>query len=284
VTDVFSEVAGALARLDREAIDWITFVGSGETTLYSGLGSLIRLVKTISDLPVAVITNGSLLHSARVRNELSVADAVLPSIDAGTEMLWRRINRPRADLAFTDLVDGLVSFRESFPGRLWVEVMLVDSINDSAAALHDIAAVLQKVEPDEIHVSTPTRPPAEPWVALPSTEALERAETILGRVAPVLRPAVDDGAVGLDGDLVDAVVAIVSRHPLRQLELERMLARWAHDRVDRTLDALRERGELQMVERFGTKFWCAAGLTFPSPTANGAPQPTEPAAASGAGR
>lgn len=264
VSDIVAEVATALSHSEPGAIDWMTFVGSGETTLFSRLGSLIRFVKSISDLPVAVITNGSLLHLPKVRNELSAADAVLPSLDAGTEDLYRKINRPRHDLSFSDHVNGLVEFRKEFHGKLWVEVMLLGGINDSTAALGDLATILEIVEPDEIHLSTPTRPPAEPWVEPPSPDGLERAVSILGRVTKVLQPVFVDWVSAVDGDLAGSVLEIVSRHPLQEIEVERILAREAKDRVDETLAALADGGEIQIVERFGKRFWCATGLTFPN--------------------
>lgn len=264
VSDVVAEVATALDHSEPGAIDWITFVGSGETTLFSRLGSLIRFVKAISDLPVAVITNGSLLHLPKVRNELLAADAVLPSLDAGTDDLYRRINRPRHDLSFSDHVNGLVEFRKEFYGKLWVEVMLLGGINDSTAALSDLAVILEMVEPDEIHLSTPTRPPAEPWVEPPNSEGLERAASILGRVTKVLQPVFVDGVSAVDGDLAGSVVEIVSRHPLQEIEVERILARGVQERVDETMAALAEGGKIQLVERFGKRFWCAAGLAFPN--------------------
>ena len=262
VTDIVGELATALARHQPGDIDWITLVGSGETTLCSRLGSLLYFVKTLSDLPVAVITNGSLLHLARVRADLADADAVLPSLDAGTEELFRGINRPHGDLRFADYVDGLVEFRKSYSGKLWVEVMLVGGVNDSTTALNDIAAVLERVEPDEIHLSTPIRPPAESWVRLPNTDGLDRAETILGRVAKVLRPVVTDGDPKIEGDLVEGILRVVSRHPLQEIELHRMLNRWVRGRVDETIAALVESDRLQVVKRLGRRFWCAADMVF----------------------
>jgi wyosine [tRNA(Phe)-imidazoG37] synthetase (radical SAM superfamily) len=263
VTEVVGEVATALARRQPADIDWVTLVGSGETTLCSRLGSLLYFVKRLSDLPVAVITNGSLLHLAKVRAELADADAVLPSLDAGTEELFRRINRPHRDLRFADHVDGLVELRKSYRGKLWVEVMLVGGVNDSTNALNDLAAVLERVEPDEIHLSTPIRPPAESWVRLPKADGLNRAETILGRSAKVIRPVVTEGDPEIEGDLVDGILRVVSRHPLQEIELQRMLTRWVRGRVDETLAALVESGEIKTVKRLGRRFWCAANTVFP---------------------
>jgi wyosine [tRNA(Phe)-imidazoG37] synthetase (radical SAM superfamily) len=192
------------------------------------------------------------------------ADAVLPSLDAGSEMLYRRINRPSRGLSLADHVNGMSEFRRAYRGGFWVEVMLLGGMNDSEAALHDIANMLEKVDPDEIHLSTPIRPPAEPWVECPSCERTERAASILGRVAKVL-PSTDVEAVPpIGGELVDAVLSIVARHPLRESEVESLLTRWLQARVEETLDALSEDGRIQIVERYGERFWCAAGLLFPN--------------------
>ena len=263
VTGIVAEVATALDGHQPADIDWITLVGSGETTLSSRLGSLVYFVKSLSHLPVAVITNGSMLHIPKVRAELADADAVLPSLDAGTEELYRRINRPHHDLTFAQHVEGLIEFRKTYRGKLWVEIMLLGGVNDSTVALKDIATVLERVKPDEIHISTPTRPPAELWVELPDTDGLERAESILGRVAKVLKPIGMGGDLRIEGDLADAVLKIVSRHPLQEIELQRMLTRWVRGRVDETMAGLQESGEVQVVKRLGRRFWCAAEMEFP---------------------
>jgi wyosine [tRNA(Phe)-imidazoG37] synthetase (radical SAM superfamily) len=263
VTGIVAEVATVLARHQPGDIDWITLVGSGETTLCANLGSLVYFLRSLSDLPVAVITNGSLLHLAKVRAELADADAVLPSLDAGTDELYRRINRPHPAVSFAQHVEGLVELRRAFSGKLWVEVMLLGGVNDSAAALGDIAAVLERVKPDEIHLATPTRPPAEKWVEPPDSDGLERAVSILGRVATVAKPFAVDGVSPVDGDLVDGVLNIVSRHPLQEIELQRLLTRWVRGRVDETMAALVESGEIKVVKRLGRRFWCAAEMVFP---------------------
>ena len=108
--DILTEVEDALKSHQPGEIDWITFVGSGETTLYTSLGWLIQEVKKLTSLPVAVITNGSLLHKREIRQDLSTADAVLPSLDAGTPDLYRRINRPYPTLSFESFIDGLIVF------------------------------------------------------------------------------------------------------------------------------------------------------------------------------
>jgi wyosine [tRNA(Phe)-imidazoG37] synthetase (radical SAM superfamily) len=262
VSDIMAEVASTLDRHVADSIDWITFVGSGETTLHSRLGSLIRFVKTISALPVAVITNGSLLHLPEVRRELLEADAVLPSLDAGSEKLYLRINRPHHAFTFDHHIEGLSEFRRIFEGEMWVEVMLMGGINDSFEALEDMAGALERIAPDEIHISTPVRPPAESWVEMPDTAAVERALSVLGNVAKVLEPIEVDVASEVDGEIADAVATIVARHPLQEKELVRILARWVPGRVSETLTALADSGTIKPIQRYGKRFWCAPGTLF----------------------
>ena len=271
VTDMVAEIASALDRQGADSIDWITFVGSGETTLFSRLGPLIRYVKSLSNLPVAVITNGSLLYLPEVRNELCAADAVLPSLDAGSEALFKKINRPHRDLSFDRQVAGLIEFRREFKGHLWVEVMLLGGVNDAPSDLQDTSKILERVDPEEIHISMPTRPPAEPWVELPSPESRERAAAILGSVAKVLQPIDVDVESGIDEELADAVLSIVRRHPMQENELIRNLARWTPAMVIGTLTTLAACGKIRSVDRHGKRFWCAADARFPDLEPDGDP-------------
>ncbi len=260
---ILAEVETALSKHTDADIDWITFVGSGEPTLHSEIGTLIRGVKKRTDKPVAVITNGSLLYLPEVRQELLPADAVLPTLDAGTPELYRRINRPHPELTFERLVNGLISFREIYHGKLWVEVMLVRGLNDTESALKDLATVFQHIQPDEVHINLPTRPPVEKWVQPPDDAGLLRARAILGNIAKIVHPA--SGQFDLSGfsNLTDAIISIITRHPMRESELKETLARWTPDEVMSTLDTLAHSGRAQVVERYGVRFYSAAPAHFP---------------------
>ena len=261
--EILAEVREALDAHKPGDIDWVTFVGSGEPLLHSRIGYLIRGVKGLTDLPIAVITNGSLFYLPEVWEELAVADAVLPTLDAGTEKLYRQINRPHPDVTFDRLIQGLIAFRREYHGRLWVEVMLVKGLNDSEAALGKIALILKRVQPEEVHINLPTRPPAETWVQPPTEAGLMRAQAILGDVAKVVHPS--EGEFDLSGyeSAVDAILGIITRHPMRQVELERTLDRWSPGQVDQALADLETGGRAQVVERFGTRFWSAAPSYYP---------------------
>jgi wyosine [tRNA(Phe)-imidazoG37] synthetase (radical SAM superfamily) len=243
-------------------VDWITFVGSGEPTLHSQLGWLVRQVKSLTRIPVAVITNGSLLCRPEVREELSVADAVLPTLDAGTDSLYRVINRPHPAFTFDQLVNGLVEFRHSYAGKLWIEVMLVKGLNDGKAALKDLATVLARIEPDEVHISLPLRLPAEAWVKAAGRDGTARAAAILGAGARIL-PSIPEGAdLSISDNLPDAVLAVISRHPMEEQELVRTLERWNPSKAYKVLETLKARDRAQVVTRSGRQFWSASGARY----------------------
>jgi wyosine [tRNA(Phe)-imidazoG37] synthetase (radical SAM superfamily) len=255
---IVSQVQAVLQTHAPGKIDWLTFVGSGEPTLNSSLGNMIRQVKEISDIPVAVITNGALLFLPEVQQDLMAADAVLPSLDAGNARLYKKINRPHPHVPFEKTVEGMSAFRRRYAGKLWVEVMLVQGLNDTEAALREMAAILEQIDPDQIHINQPIRPPAETWVQPADGEGLLRARAILGEKARIFTFPEGHFDLGQHKDVVEAVLAIITRHPMRQIELEQTLQAWGQEEVSQALEKLQASGQAQIVERYGTQFWSAA--------------------------
>ncbi len=252
---ILAEIRQSLASHAKGEIDWITFVGSGEPTLHLGIGWLIREIKKITQIPIAVITNGSLLYLPELRAELLPADAILPTLDAGDAETYKKINRPLGELSFERLVDGLIALRAEYEGKLWVETMLIKGVNDSLAALGLLAETLAKIRPNAVHLNLPTRPPAETWVQPPDEEALLRASAVLGEIAQIVTPI--QGEFDLSGyeNIADAVLSIVTRHPMRENQLVANLARWCPDEISETLSKLSADGRIQVVERYGVRFW-----------------------------
>ena len=254
--EILEEIKEALAA--NTSLDWITFVGSGETMLYKGIGWLIGEVKKLTTTPVAVITNGSLLYLPEVREELLQADAVLPSLNAGSETLHLQIDRPAAGLTFRQHVDGLVAFRKEYKGRLWIEVMLIGGINDSDEALHDLAAVLKEINPDMVHLVLPTRPAPEQKVHIPSEEPIEQAIAILSTVATVVHPVKGTMDLRSAPDLLHAITAIISRHPVQQRELQKAIADCfpgENDKVCQVMQDMLATGRFKLVEHEGEPYW-----------------------------
>ncbi len=260
--EILAEFKQVLAVQQPGDIDWVTFVGSGEPTLHSGLGWMIRQVKALSNLPVAVITNGSLLYLPEVRAELSAADAVLPTLDAGNAWLYRQINRAAPRFSFDRLIEGFHRFREDYPGKLWIEVMLIKCMNDTQDALQEIALILQNIKPDGIHITLPIRPPAEAGVRPSDDTGLQRAITILGKVAPVSAPDPTEAQAMRVGDLSETTLSILSRHPMQESELLILLDRWSAKEVHAALGHLETMHKIQFVDQDGRRFWSAIGMHF----------------------
>ncbi len=251
------ELQEHLTALGPNKLDWITVVGAGEPTLYTGLGALLSGIRALTETKLAVITNGSLLHRADVREELTAADAVLPSLDAGDERTFRAINRPHTVLSFEQVLEGLVAFRSEFSGQLWVEVMLVAGLNDGPEALGALAAALARIEPDEVHVNVPTRPPAENWVQPPSAGVHHRAASYLGAAPPHAQPPGPPPPMPrwVRPDLLESVVSIVGRHPMTARELALTLNVPDEQVVEAWLGALQSERIVHPVCRFDRVFW-----------------------------
>ncbi len=138
--------------------DFVTVAGSGEPTLESRLGDVLEGLKRLSDVPVALLTNGSLFSDGEVRRAAALADVVLPSLDAGDEELFREVNRPARGLALSDVIEGLRCFRGLYRGQIWLEVMILAGISDEARRVAAIAAAATTIRPDRIQLNTPVRP------------------------------------------------------------------------------------------------------------------------------
>ena len=141
--------------------DYITLSGSGEPTLFSRLEDLISRIKDITDIPVAVLTNGSLLWLPEVRKALKFADLVAPSLDAGSSRVFQYVNRPDSDITFSKMLDGLVKFRDEYSGKYWLEVFLIAGVTTPDAEISRLANCINSIRPDKVQVNTVTRPPTE---------------------------------------------------------------------------------------------------------------------------
>jgi len=260
--EIVAEIETAVRTHGRARIDWVSFVGSGEPTLHSGISWMIRETGVRTGLPVAVITNGSLLYKPEVRQALLPAGVVLPSLDAGSEDLFRKINRPHPEFTFKRLVDGLVSFSDEYEGRLWIEVVLMSGLNDSEEALRDLAGVIHRIGPDQVHLNLPTRPPAEEWVEPARENVIARARSILGDVARVFHGVEGTHELGGYEDVVEAILDIIGRHPMSEKELTTALEEWFPGEVGDALADLAASGRAHVVERYGDRFWSGSDQTY----------------------
>ncbi|MBW2561177.1 MAG: radical SAM protein [Deltaproteobacteria bacterium] len=184
VEAVLSEVKEKLKKVSPP--DYITLSGSGEPTLHSCIADIISGIKKFSEIPVAVLTNGSLLWVDAVRSAISGADLVIPSLDAGSEETFLRVNRPHSGIIFKEMVDGLCSFRENFVGPVWLEVFITGGVTDTENELLKIKNLLNRIAPERIQLNTAVRTPAEKFIDPVSEERLKEISVFFGSHCEVI--------------------------------------------------------------------------------------------------
>ena len=225
---VFEEVSKKVeeARERGERIDYVTFVPDGEPTLDTNLGLEVELLRDL-DVPLAILTNSSLIWREDVRNDLLSFDLVSLKLDAVREEFWRRIDRPHKSLSLKKILDGMLTFRDEFDGKLVTETMLVNV--DYGDELERIAAFLAELRPNKAYIAIPTRPPAEKWVRPASEEAINLAYQLfserLGSDRVEYLIGYEGNAFASTGNVVEDILSITAVHPMREEALKELLER-----------------------------------------------------------
>jgi wyosine [tRNA(Phe)-imidazoG37] synthetase (radical SAM superfamily) len=213
VDGVLDELA---TRLPLEpAPDFIGLAGSGEPTLHARIGDLIARIKKVTSIPVAVLTNGSMLWMPEVRAGLERADLVLPSLDAGDQKTFERVNRPHQDISFDRMTEGLIAFAEGYRGAIWLEVFVLAGITDVPDGIRKIAAIAKRIHPTRVQLNTVSRPPAEDYALAAPAEMLEQ----LGRLFPGFTEVIAESRQAESRDSTasrnagDDILALLTRRP-----------------------------------------------------------------------
>ena len=251
---ILSEIDRKLAEADRP--DYITLAGSGEPTLNSGIGKIIRGIKGITTIPVAVLTNGSLLWMDEIQEALMAADLVIPSLDAGDDFLFHYVNRPHADIPFEKMVDGLAAFTKRFKGEVWLEVLLLAGVTGFSAETEKLAAIANGLGVARIQLNTAMRPPAEDFaLALSAEQLLELKGLFHGQVDVIsenVQTITEGVAFGQAGDA--DIVALLNRRPCTVEGIAAGLALPPNDVLKRVL-LLRQRGAVKAVRKDNALFY-----------------------------
>jgi wyosine [tRNA(Phe)-imidazoG37] synthetase (radical SAM superfamily) len=237
-----------------ESVDYLTFVPDGEPTLDLNLGREIELLRSLG-IPIAVITNASLIWREDVREDLRRADWVSLKVDSVDEEVWRRVNRPHGTLQLTRLLEGALAFAEMFEGELATETMLVEGLNDSAVLVKEVANFLARLQPATAYLAIPTRPPAEAWVRPASEEAINRAYQILSKKVDHVEYLIgyEGNAFAFTGNVEEDLLSITAVHPMREEAVSELLARaganWS------VVHRLKAQDQLVEAEYEGRKFY-----------------------------
>jgi len=213
VDEILDELKRKLAI--ASAPDYITLAGSGEPTLNARIGDLIGKIKSLTHIPVAVLSNGSLLWMHEVREALMEADLVLPSLDAGDERLFRYVNRPHREITFERLVDGLAEFTERFSKSVWLEVFLLARVTGIPTEVEKIAALAKRIQPERIQLNTVSRPPAEEFAIAVSAGQMEQLKEFFPGTVEVIRESARNASpTSFSPETTDAdILALLGRRP-----------------------------------------------------------------------
>ena len=227
--EVFKDVERRFREVKRkgEVVDYLTFVPDGEPTLDENLGVEIDLLRELG-VPIAILTNSSLIWREDVREDLLKLDLVSLKVDAVNERVWRRINRPEKSLKLQDILDGILEFSKKFKGKLITETMFVEGV-EYGEEFEKIAEFLSRVKPDKAYVAIPTRPPAESWVKPAREETVNKAfqefSKRLGEGKVEYLIGYEGEAFSSTGDLEENLLSITSVHPMREEGVKRLLKR-----------------------------------------------------------
>jgi len=210
--------------LEQKAkIDFITFSGSGEPTLNTEIKNLIGDIKKITDIPVAVITNSSLLFRKDVRKSLLYADVVLPTLTTVNDDTFKKIHRPAPSITVKKIIDGLIKFRRIYKGKIYLEIMLIKGFNDSKKEILALKNVIKKIKPDKIQLNTVIRPPLEEYARPITLNELNKIKKIMGKNCEVIAEFKMDDNISKKEGINEMIIQYLKRRPGTQKDINKTL-------------------------------------------------------------
>ncbi|MEN8157246.1 MAG: radical SAM protein [Bacteroidota bacterium] len=227
--------------------DYITFSGNGEPTLHIHLGEVLGFIKALKpEVPVAVLTNGTLMSDPGVRMELMKADVVLPSLDAASETALRKINHPTKQFHIENYVGGLIEFRKEFEGEIWLEVFILPGYNDDPENIGALKGAIQAIGPDRVQLNTLDRPGIIDGLRAATLEELEQIEKVWGfenmEIVASVKERHDNRAFRTDTEA--AIMETISRRPCTLEDLEKILGLNLNE-INKYLGTLEEAGQIE---------------------------------------
>jgi len=241
--EVLEEVEAFLSEGDS-SIDYFSLAGSGEPTLHSQIDLIIEGVKKLSPIPVAVITNGSLLYEGKVRQDLLQADVVLPSLDAVSSEVFMKINRPPPGLSIEKVIEGMVEFRKGYKGQIWLEILFCKGVNDRPDEFQRMKKVIERIQPDLIHLNTVVRPPSEVKAIPLDVREMEETKTFFGEKASIISEFDRHPSSTSQRDVKEKILKILRRRPLSVKDLSQGMGIPPNELV-KHLDPLIQEGKIQ---------------------------------------
>ena len=231
--------------------EYITFSGSGEPTLNSRIGDVLNLIKSQNtDIPVAVLTNGTLLFRQDVCDDIKNADLIMPSLDATTDAVFKKIDRPHPKLQINSIIEGLTKFRQEYSGQMWLEVFIIPGLNDTEQELTALKLAIEKIEPDRIQLNTLDRPGTVANIRAATQEELEHILDFwqLYNAEIIAKAPERKEILSYRSDVESAILETIMRRPCTLADLTNILGLHANE-VNKYLDVLEADKKIKVVEQ-----------------------------------
>ena len=241
--EIQRELELTLSILDKKP-DYVTLSGSGEPTLNNNIGEIIRKIKEVTSIPIAVLTNGSLLFRDEVRKDILEADFVLPSLDAITPALFEYINRPHSSFRIEEIVLGLIQFRKQYRGQIWLEVLFCRGVNDGKEEVEKLKEVIERIQPDRVQLNTSVRPPVEDFTFPLTFRQLEEIKERFGNNAEVVSEFIGPMGDRFDFDKDVEIIQLIQRRPCTAEDISKVLGLRMEELV-KCLNHLMEKGAIR---------------------------------------
>ncbi len=240
--------------LEEKRIDYITLSGSGEPTLNSEIGKIIKKIKTLTSTSVAVLTNGTLLYLPQIQEELSQADLIIPSLDAVSQDTFQKVNRPHSSLHIDNIISGIISFSREFKGKIWLEIVLVKGINDSLKEIRKTARIIKNINLDRVQLNTVVRPPAEEFAQALDLKELEKIKAILGEKCEIIAEFDREQQKAYKRDIGDAILTMIKRRPVTADDIANSLGLHQNEAI-KYIDVLKEKNKVKNKFHNGKRYY-----------------------------
>nr|WP_320119453.1 radical SAM protein [uncultured Marinifilum sp.] len=231
--------------------DYITFSGSGEPTLNIFIGEILEFIKQNKpNIPVAVLTNGTLLYDKKVRDAILKADVILPSLDAATEEVFQKINRPATNLNIEKCIQGLINLRKEFKGKIWLEIFILPNYNDNENELKELKNAFLKIKPDSIQINTLDRPGTVPNLRGASKRELQKIVDFwnLDNVEIIAAAPERKNIQSYRSDTETAIIETIARRPCTLDDLTKILGLHINE-VNKYLDVLEADHKIETIQQ-----------------------------------
>jgi len=231
--------------------DYITFSGSGEPTLNSRIGDILQFIKQNNPhIPIAVLTNGTMLYDRNVREAIKEADVILPSLDAATDKAFREINRPATDLKIDTYIQGLIDFSKEFNGKIWLEIFILPGYNDNLHELEELKKVILKINPESVQLNTLDRPGTVSNLRGATKEELQKVVDFwkLDNVEIIASAPERKNILSYRKDTETAIIETIARRPCTLDDLTKILGLHINE-INKYLDVLEADHKIETVQQ-----------------------------------